>query len=317
MSLGLFLEGDWVGFFSLVNDGDLLLLIQKMVRWRWSGNSAATKVKVHANEGLVACARVRAVDRIGNDAADAAADLGRKRVHCTITDARRRIGRACERWYPVVQKLHRFFIAIARTALNEDGATGTAPHPVVWSAATNPKRRRVEQAVRNFAWLPGPARLWVADWFLVPVAGIGKANVAAWPFSVGLLVKITHFLGSLHWPRDVGDLGVGGVSYLELLILYERWSGERLVVEGAIPHGRREGRPISVSAVPVGPGIDIWRSCRFLGSIIRFLGALPGGLGRFLPCQIGAHHCRLRHLGWEKCGHGLTSRPRETSDPAF
>ena len=22
-------------------------------------------------------------------------------------------------------------------------------------------------------------------------------------------------------------------------------------------------------------------------------------------------------MGWEKCGHGLTSRPRETSDPAF
>ena len=38
---------------------------------------------------------------------------------------------------------------------------------------------------------------------------------------------------------------------------------------------------------------------------------------RFLPCQIGANHCRLRHLGWEKCGHGLTSRPRETSDPVF
>ena len=89
------------------------------------------------------------------------------------------------------------------------------------------------------------------------------------------------------------------------------------MVEGAVPHGRREGRPISVSAVPVGPGIDIWRSCRFLGSIIRLLGTLLGGLERFLPCQIGAHHCRLRHLGWEKFGHGLTSRPRETSDPAF
>ena len=33
--------------------------------------------------------------------------------------------------------------------------------------------------------------------------------------------------------------------------------------------------------------------------------------------EIGKHHCRLRHVGWEKCGHGLTSRPRETSEPAF
>ena len=90
-----------------------------------------------------------------------------------------------------------------------------------------------------------------------------------------------------------------------------------MVIEGAVPFARRVERPISVSAVPVGPGTDIGRSCRFLGSLIRFLALLSGGLFRFLPCRIGANHCRLRHLGWEKCGHGLTSRPRETSDPVF
>ena len=108
-----------------------------------------------------------------------------------------------------------------------------------------------------------------------------------------------------------------GVSNLELLILYELWAGERLVPETAVPAGRRRGRPILVSAVPLGPGTNIGRSCMFLGSVIRALRCLPGGLARFLPCGIGAHHCRLRHLGWEKCGHGLTSRPRETSDPGF
>ena len=113
------------------------------------------------------------------------------------------------------------------------------------------------------------------------------------------------------------DLGVGGVSFLELLILYERWAGERLVLEKVLPYGRRAGRPISVSAVPVGPGIDIWRSCRFIGGIVRFLNRLPGGLRRFIPCKIGANHCRFRHIGWEKCGHGLASRPRETSEPGF
>ena len=65
--------------------------------------------------------------------------------------------------------------------------------------------------------------------------------VAAWPFSVGLLVTFAHFLGNLHWPCGAGDLEVGAVSYLELLILYERWAGERLVVEGAVPSGRRGG----------------------------------------------------------------------------
>ena len=73
----------------------------------------------------------------------------------------------------------------------------------------------------------------------------------------------------------------------------------------------------SVSAVPFGPGIDIWRSCRFLGAIFRALRFLPGGLGRFLPGSIGANHCRLRHIGWSKCCHGLTSRPRETSSVWF
>ena len=302
---------------SLGNDGDLLLKVQQMVEWRGFGIAAVTKVKGHADEGLVAQGRVREVDRIGNNEADAAADLGGSGLTMLLLMLVGFFGRACVRWYPVVQKLHRCFIAIARTALNEDGVAGTAIHPVVWSAAANPKRRKVERAVGNFAWLPGPANLWTSDWSQVPVARIDGADVAVWPFSVGPLVKFANFLGSLHWPCGAGDLGVGGVSYFEPLILYEKWAGERLVVDGAIPAGKREGRPISVLAVPLGPGIDIWRSCRFIGSLFRFLGNLPGGMARFVPCHVGAHHCRLRHLGWEKCGHGLTSRPRETSETAF
>ena len=40
-------------------------------------------------------------------------------------------------------------------------------------------------------------------------------------------------------------------------------------------------------------------------------------MGRFVPCSIGANHCRLRHLGWERCSHGLTSRPRESASAPF
>ena len=122
---------------------------------------------------------------------------------------------------------------------------------------------------------------------------------------LGLLVKISLFRRSLHWPVDAGDLGVGGVSYLEGLILYEQWAGERLVLEKAVPLRGRAGRPISVSAVSIGPGIDIWRTKRFLGTTFRFLDRLHGALGQFLPCRIGAHHCRLRHICWEECRHGL------------
>ena len=68
-----------------------------------------------------------------------------------------------------------------------------------------------------------------------------------------------------------------------------------------------------MSAVP----FRIWRSCRFIGALMRSLCLLPGGLRRFVPCSIGANHSRLRHIGWEKCGHGLTSRPRQSSSELF
>ena len=88
------------------------------------------------------------------------------------------------------------------------------------------------------------------------------------------------FLGSLHWPEAGSDIGFGGVSSVELLILYEPWAGVRFVLEKAHLRYLRPGRPISVSAVPFGPGIDIWRSCRFVGSLTRSLCTLLGGLLR-------------------------------------
>ena len=52
--------------------------------------------------------------------------------------------------------------------------------------------------------------------------------------------------------------------------------------------------------------------CQFISSLVRALAKLPGGLGRFLPCGLGSHMSRLRHLGWNQCSHGLTSRPLES-----
>ena len=100
------------------------------------------------------------------------------------------------------------------------------------------------------------------------------------------------------------DLWRCGVSYVEMLLLCALWAGARLVLEKAVTRYRRPGRPISVSAVPVGLGIDIWRSCRFIVALIRSLCALPDKICRFMPCSVGANHCRPGHLGWRSVAMG-------------
>ena len=58
-----------------------------------------TKVKGHASEDMVADGRVRNLDRLGNRAADEAADFGRRRVPVRVIDARRNLVGVCNRWY--------------------------------------------------------------------------------------------------------------------------------------------------------------------------------------------------------------------------
>ena len=91
------------------------------------------------------------------------------------------------------------------------------------------------------------------------------------------------------------------------------WAGERLRVEFSIPKYRRPGRPISVSAAPLCPDADVRNLCQFLATMMCALCRLPGGIGRFIPGRIGTNHSRLRHIGWQKCCHGFTCRPLETS----
>ena len=187
---------------------------------------------------------------------------------------------------------------------------------LVWSAGASRKRRRLVFAVRDRTFWPRPPGIWDSQWVNVPASAICAEDIALWPYTPGLLVKWVSFLNSLHWPFGELDLGVGGVSYVELLIMYELWAGERLSL--------RKGSPSSSSskAPNFSVGCSYWSRHRYLallsiGALMRALCLLPGGLGHFVPCAIGANHCRLLHIGWEKCGHGLTSRPRESASELF
>ena len=89
------------------------------------------------------------------------------------------------------------------------------------------------------------------------------------------------FLGSPHWPAGGFDLGVGGISFVELLIFRELWAGERLSLEKAHLRYLRPGRPISVSVFPFGPGIDIGL---FVYCLVGFVGLFLALLG---PIMVG------------------------------
>ena len=57
-------------------------------------------------------------------------------------------------------------------------------------------------------------------------------------------------------------------------------------------------------------------ACLFV-LFLRSLCALFGGIGRLVPYDVGANQRRLRRIGWERCGHGLTSSPRESVSEGF
>ena len=144
-------------------------------------------------------------------------------------------------WYCIA-----FYIAVSRAVVYHVEGAGTALDPLVRSAGALPKRRRLVHAVRDHAFLPGPAGIWDGEWIVLAAAPITADDAGTWPYSVGILVEWVAFLSSLHWPAARADLVVSGVSFVEMLILSELWAGERLVLEKAFPGYRRDGRPTSV-----------------------------------------------------------------------
>ena len=98
----------------------------------------------------------------------------------------------------------------------------------------------------------------------------GQEGGKGWP-ALSVTVELVAFLSSSRWPSEVHDLGCGGISHIELLFLYERWAGGRLVPEKYVPKFRRPGQSMSASAAPLDPGTDIWKLCQHLAGMMRAL----------------------------------------------
>ena len=103
----------------------------------------------------------------------------------------------------------------------------------------------------DLASLPGPPGFLSGPWFQVHGGCISGADIAAWPYSVGIQCKFTSFLGTLHWPMGSHDMGHFGVSFLELLVLFEQWAGHRLLSEKVTRPRTWANRPTLIPSVPV------------------------------------------------------------------
>ena len=201
--------------FELVNDGDLLVLLQRMLHLRGLDTVRITKVKGHADDAVVLNGRVREDDRLGNDAADEAADFGRRRVGHAVIDARRNLSGVCGRWYPVILDLHRFSIAISELWSIMMG--GVVLLLILWYGL-------LVHIPRGVAWFMrfGTGHFCLGLLLFGSLSGLQCLHLLLvhWPETTGLLVKWVTFFGTLHWPAGGLDLGVGGISFVEMLILY-------------------------------------------------------------------------------------------------
>ena len=59
-----------------------------------------------------------------------------------------------------------------------------------------------------------------------------------------ILLAFSSFLASLHWPQGTPNLGKFGISYFELLLMFEVYTGRRLHTEKAVRPHLRPRRPL-------------------------------------------------------------------------
>ena len=135
-------------------------------------------------------------DLIVNDGADTAADLGRLKQDDEVVTARRNLLRVRRSWYPIMLDLHRFMVAISRIEVNHDGSGGTAPDALVWDKGSILKSRAApSRLIIDCASLPGPPDFLDSTWFALHPLPVTPDDVAAWPYSVDILLVFYFLFG--------------------------------------------------------------------------------------------------------------------------
>ena len=199
----------------LMKDGDLLTTIHSMLCLRGSDTVKVSKVKGHATPAMVTSGDVRIEDLVGNNGADAAADLGRLRQNDEVIAARRNLLRVRRSWYPIMLDLHRFMVAISRIEVNYDGSGGTAPDAMVWDRGGIIKARAPpSRLIVDCAFLPGPPDFLSSTWCTLYPLPITQDDVLFGP------TVLTSFLCFLpFWPLFIGHRVLLTWESLAFLIL--------------------------------------------------------------------------------------------------
>ena len=147
-----------------------------------------TEVKGHAD---VEQGRVLAEDRLGDNEADAAAELERRHQPEEVMDVRRALINVRVLWCSIMLQLRQLTIAISQVSVNHDGSGGIAPDPFVWHQGGRAEQRKVDiQVAVDFTTLLGPPGFLDGWWF-----------------------QVDGGLSSLHWPADSRDLASWGFLF--------------------------------------------------------------------------------------------------------
>ena len=106
--------------------------------------------------------------------------------------------RACHAWCPLVMNLHRYYIAVARIAVNHDPGCCTAPDLNVWSVGTRLRSLGCKKLslllLRGLIVWVGGDGLWLLflpSSVLILTAGL---TPLVWSWRVSLLCKCSFFM---------------------------------------------------------------------------------------------------------------------------